>query len=165
MMPPRAPIPLSDGESLGPVTKDRARPQPSWSGDALMATEDAETMITRAPMNYSASADGHAEFWSPVIRPLGRRLLEALPWDRAGRILDVGTGTGALIPDMVHLAPAARIVGIDPSLGMLDRATGVWALPVAMDAMALGVRAGRSTSPCWPSSSSTFPIQRRPWRR
>jgi SAM-dependent methyltransferase len=86
-----------------------------------MATDDAETMITRAPMNYTASADGYAEFWSPVIRPLGRRLLEALPWDRASRILDVGTGTGALIPDMLHLAPTARIVGIDPSFGMLAR--------------------------------------------
>jgi precorrin-6B methylase 2 len=55
-----------------------------------------------------------AEFWSPVIRPPGRRLLDALPWDRMSRILDVGTGTGALIPDMVRLAPRARIVGIDP---------------------------------------------------
>jgi ubiquinone/menaquinone biosynthesis C-methylase UbiE len=107
-----------------------------------MATDDAETMITRAPMNYTASADGYAEFWSPVIRPLGRRLLEALPWDRASRILDVGTGTGALIPDMLHLAPTARIVGIDPSFGMLARATSVRVPLVAMDAMARAVRAG-----------------------
>lgn len=83
-------------------------------------TDDAEKMIARAPLRYSGSVDGYAEYWSPVIRSLARRLLEALPWDRAGRILDVGTGTGALIPDILGLAPTARVVGIDPSLGMLE---------------------------------------------
>jgi len=78
-----------------------------------MAIDDAAKVIARVAMNYSASADGYAEFWSPVIRPLGRRLLEALPWDRANRILDVGTGTGALIHDILSFAPAARVVGID----------------------------------------------------
>jgi SAM-dependent methyltransferase len=106
-----------------------------------MATDDAEKMIVRVAMNYSASADGYAEFWSPVIRPPGRRLLEALPWDRAIRILDVGTGTGALIPDILSLAPTARVIGIDRSSGMLARATGAGVPLVAMDAMALGVRA------------------------
>ncbi len=77
-------------------------------------TDGAEKMIARAPLHYSGSADGYAEYWSPVIRPLARRLLDALPWDRAGRILDVGTGTGALIPDILGLAPTARVVGIDP---------------------------------------------------
>jgi len=107
-----------------------------------MATDDAESMIARVAMNYSASADGYAEFWSPVIRPPGRRLLEALPWDRASRILDVGTGTGALIPDILSLAPTARVIGIDRSFGMLARATGAGVPLVTMDAMALGVRAG-----------------------
>jgi SAM-dependent methyltransferase len=99
-------------------------------------------MIARVAMNYSASADGYAEFWSPVIRAPGRRLLEALPWDRASRILDVGTGTGALIPDILNFAPSARVVGIDRSFGMLARATGARVPLVTMDAMALGVRAG-----------------------
>ena len=105
-------------------------------------TDDAERLIARAPLHYSGSAAGYAEYWSPVIRPLARRLLDALPWDRAGRILDVGTGTGALIPDILNLAPTARVVGIDPSLGMLARARGAHVPLVAMDAMALGVRAG-----------------------
>ena len=30
--------------------------------------------VERIAANYSASADGYAEFWSPVIRPVGRRL-------------------------------------------------------------------------------------------
>lgn len=107
-----------------------------------MATNDTEIMIARAVMNYSASADGYAEFWSPVIRPAGRRLLEALPWDGASRILDVGTGTGALIPDILGLAPTARVIGIDRSFGMLAHATGAGVPLVTMDAMALGVRGG-----------------------
>lgn len=78
----------------------------------------------------------------PVIRTPGRRLLEALPWDRTSRILDVGTGTGALIADILQLAPTARVIGIDRALGMLARATDARVPLVAMDAMALGVRAG-----------------------
>jgi SAM-dependent methyltransferase len=107
-----------------------------------MATDDAERVIAHVAMNYSAEADGYAEFWSPVIRPLGRRLLEALPWDRASRILDVGTGTGALIHDILSLAPAARVVGIDRSFGMLARVTGARVPLVMMDATALGIRTG-----------------------
>lgn len=107
-----------------------------------MTTDDAEQVAARVATNYSASADGYAEFWSPVIRPPGRRLLEALPWDRTRHILDVGTGTGALIPDILSFAPTALVVAIDRSLGMLARATGIRAPLVTMDAMALGVRAG-----------------------
>ena len=107
-----------------------------------MTPDDAETVIARVAMHYSASADGYAEFWSPVIRPLGRRLLEGLPWDDASRILDVGTGTGALVEDVLSFAPAARVVGIDRSLGMLARATGARGRLAAMDAMKLGIRTG-----------------------
>jgi SAM-dependent methyltransferase len=105
-----------------------------------MRTDDDLDAVGRLARNYSGSADGYAEFWSPLIRPVGRWLLESLPWSDADRVLDVGTGTGALVPDIRHFAPAARIVGIDCSLGMLALGACKGAHLAVMDAMNLGLR-------------------------
>jgi SAM-dependent methyltransferase len=107
----------------------------------MPAMDDPQTMTVLTASNYSASAEGYAAFWSPVILPPARRMLETLPWASARRILDIGTGTGALIPEIRRLAPIASVTGIDPSLGMLARARGARAPLAAMDAMALGIRA------------------------
>ena len=98
--------------------------------------------VERVAMNYSASANGYAEFWSPVIRPVGHRLLAAIPWDRVRRVVDVGTGTGALLPDILRFAPAARVVGVDCAPGMLALARPAGVHLAVMDAMRLGLRAG-----------------------
>ena len=98
--------------------------------------------VERIAANYSASADGYAEFWSPVIRPVGRRLLATLAWDRVSRVVDVGTGTGALLPDIVGFVPAAQIIGVDCSAGMLALARRPGIRLAAMDAMRLALRTG-----------------------
>ena len=96
---------------------------------------------TRLVHNYSSAADGYAEFWSPLIRPPACRMLAALPWEGKDRILDVGTGTGALLPDLRSFAPAAAIVGVDLAPGMLKLARQTRARLAMMDAAELALRA------------------------
>src|SRR5262249_54094342 len=89
----------------------------------------------------SGHARGYADAWSPVIRPLGQRLLAAMPWKGVRRVLDVGTGTGALLPDIVAAAPSqAFLLGVDPSPGMLQLAPSHGTPLGLMDGMGLGVR-------------------------
>jgi SAM-dependent methyltransferase len=96
--------------------------------------------VERLAANYSATADGYAEFWTPVIRPVEDRLLAALPWSGARRCLDVGTGPGTLLPAIQALAPTAAVVGVDRSFGMLVRAARARPRVAVMDAMGLGLR-------------------------
>jgi ubiquinone/menaquinone biosynthesis C-methylase UbiE len=78
--------------------------------------------------------------WSPVIQPMAEPLLEALPLASAGRVLDLGTGSGGLLPRIRQLAPSASLIGVDRSLGMLRLAAKKHPGPLAvMDAQALGL--------------------------
>jgi len=76
-----------------------------------------------------------------VLRPHAVRLLDALPLADARRVLDLGTGVGALLPDIARAAPRASLFGIDIAPGMLALAPK--AVPVAaMDAGSLAFRPG-----------------------
>lgn len=71
---------------------------------------------------YDRLASGYAEFWGPVIAPAALTVLDAADafvGSRTARILDLGTGTGTLAHAAADRWPWARVVGIDPSDGML----------------------------------------------
>lgn len=90
---------------------------------------------------YSEKAKAYAAYWAPVIGPMALPLFRALPLPTAGTVLDVGTGTGSLLPDLRESAPNALIVGVDHAAGMLQiaRQTGESVLAV-MDGQHLGIR-------------------------
>jgi ubiquinone/menaquinone biosynthesis C-methylase UbiE len=104
------------------------------SADGLTAEEQTAILAER----YSQRAAGYDASWSPVIRPIGERLLAHLPLASANDVIDVGTGAGALLPAIQKAAPMATVLGVDNSEGMLRLARAKHAGPLKqMDAQAL----------------------------
>ena len=92
---------------------------------------------------YSAKATAYARHWSPVIRQMALPLLPALPLRTAGRVLDIGTGAGALLADLSQAAPEAIVIGVDRAEGMLRVARQSGHHPLAVtDAQHMGIRSG-----------------------
>lgn len=73
---------------------------------------------------YDEIADGYERHWGPVIRPAAEAVLDLLPGliQPDARLLDVGTGTGALAIAALERWPELSVTGLDPSQAMLDRA-------------------------------------------
>jgi len=94
---------------------------------------------------YTQRAAVYDALWSPIIRPAGERLISRLPLMGAKSVIDVGTGTGALLPAIRQAAPSAAILGVDRSDGMLrlarDRHSGGWL--ALMDVQKLALPANR----------------------
>lgn len=91
---------------------------------------------------YSSKAAAYAAHWSPVIRPMGLPLLEALPLARADRVLDAGSGTGAYLPDLSVAAPRATVVAADRAEGMLRLRRRRDAPAIVTDLEALALQSG-----------------------
>jgi SAM-dependent methyltransferase len=101
------------------VAFETSRMQPKETNmDATVSTHDEPT----TPWN---GASGHAwveaqELLDRVLQPIEDRLLEAVPPDARGPVLDVGCGTGSTTLAVARLlGPTAETVGIDISEPML----------------------------------------------
>lgn len=85
---------------------------------------------------YDAGAPTYAELWSPMLVPAGRALVEALPLADARVVLDLGAGTGAMVPALRMAAPGAAVVAVDLSAGMLREARRRTGVPAAVMSLA-----------------------------
>jgi SAM-dependent methyltransferase len=103
----------------------------------------AEEQTRLLAERYSMRAKSYDALWSPVIQPMAEPVLKALPLASARRVLDLGTGSGGLLPRIRQLAPSASLLGVDRSIRMLRWASEKHPGPLAvMDAQALGLDDG-----------------------
>ncbi|MGH7474942.1 MAG: class I SAM-dependent methyltransferase [Longimicrobiales bacterium] len=100
----------------------------------------ARAVSQRLAEDYSSTAEEYARLWGPVILPMGLPLLAALPLDECRRVIDLGTGVGAVLPHLQAKAPKAQICGVDYAEGMLRIAQGRHSSLAVMDAQQLAIR-------------------------
>lgn len=97
--------------------------------------ERARRIVSR----YTPRAGAYERLLAPELRRAARPLLERLEVRSARRVLDVGCGVGALLPDLRSASPSAVVVGVDRTEAMLRRAPSGFPLAV-MDGGRLAVR-------------------------
>jgi ubiquinone/menaquinone biosynthesis C-methylase UbiE len=83
--------------------------------------------MTSIVERYDRDAEDYERYWAPVLDLAARDLLDRVePYVAAlggdPRVVDVGTGSGVLAIEALDRWPGARVMGIDPSSGMLEMA-------------------------------------------
>lgn len=69
---------------------------------------------------YVGLAKEYERLWSPVIKPMGLRLVEMVPLGSSSSVVDIGCGTGNLTAEIAAAAPSGIYVGLDRSADMLE---------------------------------------------
>lgn len=87
---------------------------------------------------YNREAAAYRELWAPILHVAARGLVRQCASLPAQRILDIGAGVGALLPELRAAFPGAMVIGSDRSYGMLRLAPAGSACAV-MDATQLAV--------------------------
>lgn len=72
--------------------------------------------------HFSSVADAYQRYWSDALMPANRTLVERLPMQSAGLVLDIGAGVGSLYDTLIGAAPRSRIVLSDRAEGMIRHA-------------------------------------------
>ncbi|MET0772970.1 MAG: methyltransferase domain-containing protein [Candidatus Limnocylindrales bacterium] len=83
--------------------------------------------MTSIVERYDRDAEDYERYWAPVLDRAARDLLDRVEAFVAGigdapAVLDVGTGSGVLAIEALDRWPGARVIGTDPSTGMLGMA-------------------------------------------
>lgn len=81
--------------------------------------DTGDDLARRLTDRYDREAHAYRDLWAPILRMAAVRLLRELTGGRAERVVDVGTGVGALLPDLCSAFPDALVLGVDRSQGML----------------------------------------------
>jgi ubiquinone/menaquinone biosynthesis C-methylase UbiE len=92
-----------------------------------VADERDQKLVER----YDAHAAAYQELWAPTLRLASVQLVREIAGRPVRRVIDVGTGVGALWSDLRMALPGAFLLGADRSAGMLRLAPPEMARVVA----------------------------------
>jgi malonyl-CoA O-methyltransferase len=85
-----------------------------------------QTRVQHRIQNAFSRCAGQYEDLTDLQAQIGEELLERIKehspqtWQQLSAILDVGAGTGRMLPQLQSVFPAARIIGMDLAFGMLS---------------------------------------------
>jgi ubiquinone/menaquinone biosynthesis C-methylase UbiE len=74
---------------------------------------------SRIADRYSSQAREYQDLWWPVLAGLAQPVLREVDRAQVNRVLDIGTGIGALLAPIESAFPEATVLGVDLSEGML----------------------------------------------